>query len=60
MDTAQILTDLRAQRDRIDTAITALESLTGSTASTAAKAACVCCRKEREDYLRLHQARRQS
>ena len=37
MDTAQILTDLRAQRERITAAITALESLTGSTPAPAAK-----------------------
>ena len=30
MDTAQILADLRAQRDRIDQAIAALEALDGS------------------------------
>jgi hypothetical protein len=30
MDTAQILADLRAQRNRIDDAITALEALNGT------------------------------
>jgi hypothetical protein len=35
MDTEQILTDLRAQRDRIDSAITALEALNGVTKSAA-------------------------
>jgi hypothetical protein len=38
MDTAQILADLRAQRDRITAAIAALESLNG-TAATPAKIA---------------------
>jgi hypothetical protein len=41
MDTAQILTDLRAERDRINNAITALEALNGNAAiptKTATKA----------------------
>jgi hypothetical protein len=38
MDTAQILSDLRAQRDRIDSAISALEALSGN-AITPAKTA---------------------
>jgi hypothetical protein len=33
MDTAQILNELRAQRDRIDSAITALEALNGAAIS---------------------------
>lgn len=37
MDTAQILTDLRAERDRIDQAIAALEALNGTASSLAAK-----------------------
>jgi hypothetical protein len=44
MDTAQILADLRAQRDRIDSAITALEALNGTgvtPAKTTAKPAAV-------------------
>jgi hypothetical protein len=34
MDTAQFLTDLRAERNRIDNAITALESLNGNAVTT--------------------------
>ena len=48
MDTAQILADLRAQRDRIDAAIAAFEALGGTAAfpaKTAAKPAAV----KRED-----------
>ncbi len=37
MDTAQFLTNLRAQRDRIDSAITALEALGGTAVPEAAK-----------------------
>ena len=35
MDTAQILADLRAQRNRIDNAITALEALNGTKPTSA-------------------------
>jgi hypothetical protein len=39
MDTAKFLTDLRAQRDRIDNAITALEAISDNIAAPTKKAA---------------------
>lgn len=38
MDTVHILTDLRAQRDRIDQAIAAMEALNGTSAAKVVKA----------------------